>query len=427
MTKTESAQKTLQSLIIDAAEQLLECSGGAGARAAIPGTDKLILIGTPKFIAENVPSVESLIGTNGGDKLRGYLDRRAEVAEQADVLTPYASITGEKCYRAVEVDALVARLATPAPVTAAESPATRELQFPPIGVRATVDALIEKHLGPAPVTAAQAEPVATVIKKGAERQWMSERLGSLPDGMYSLYLAAPAATQAVRVPDIAAMVDRFLGWRLPQDFSPDCGISFDGRKDDEWNKNKQWPIGTNLLSADQARAMFEYVLAAAPAAPTAKEAGPGAHHLTPENIAATIRDLREIESGTPVVPVQDRDWRTWAGVLARVIEHLATPTTTATPAQAVPRTWTDKQREDARDALSAALGDAMDCKRTWSAWGVGTMSEGDFELLADNDERLDKLVGAVEAAILTDDFDRALADIDRADQRPAGDTQGEQQ
>lgn len=46
-----------------------------------------------------------------------------------------------------------------------------------------------------------AEPVATVIKKGALRKWMSERLGSLPDGTYSLYLApaAPAVAEgAVR-------------------------------------------------------------------------------------------------------------------------------------------------------------------------------------------------------------------------------------
>jgi hypothetical protein len=41
-------------------------------------------------------------------------------------------------------------------------------------------------------------PVATVVKSGASRQWMSERLGGLPDGMYSLYLssAAPIAQQA---------------------------------------------------------------------------------------------------------------------------------------------------------------------------------------------------------------------------------------
>lgn len=60
---------------------------------------------------------------------------------------------------------------------------------------------------------------------------------------------------------ITRMVDRFLAWKLPPGFCPDCGISFDGRKDDEWNKNKTWPVGTNLLTAEQARAMFEHCLA----------------------------------------------------------------------------------------------------------------------------------------------------------------------
>lgn len=36
-----------------------------------------------------------------------------------------------------------------------------------------------------------AQPVAIVIKTGADRQFMSERLGDLPDGTYSLYLATP--------------------------------------------------------------------------------------------------------------------------------------------------------------------------------------------------------------------------------------------
>ena len=41
------------------------------------------------------------------------------------------------------------------------------------------------------------DAVATVIKRGADRQWMSEALGTLPDGTYSLYLAPPAPVQAV--------------------------------------------------------------------------------------------------------------------------------------------------------------------------------------------------------------------------------------
>jgi hypothetical protein len=70
-----------------------------------------------------------------------------------------------------------------------------------------------------------------------------------------------AFTQPVAAPDIKQMVNRFLGWPLPKTFGPDCGITFDGRKDDEWNKNKSWPTGTNLLTAVEAKAMFEYVLA----------------------------------------------------------------------------------------------------------------------------------------------------------------------
>ncbi len=66
-------------------------------------------------------------------------------------------------------------------------------------------------------------------------------------------------------------VERFLGWRLPQDFAPDCGISFDGRKDDEWNKNKTWPTGTNLFTAEQAKQMLEYVLSAIPTAEPAEK------------------------------------------------------------------------------------------------------------------------------------------------------------
>lgn len=51
-----------------------------------------------------------------------------------------------------------------------------------------------------------------------------------------------------------AMVTRFLGWKLPDDFAPDCGISFTAPK------NTHWPSGTNLLHAQQARAMLEHIL-----------------------------------------------------------------------------------------------------------------------------------------------------------------------
>lgn len=53
------------------------------------------------------------------------------------------------------------------------------------------------------------------------------------------------------------MVSRFLSWPLPNDFTPDCGVTFT-----QINRPHMWPSGTNLLNANQARQMLEYVLAA---------------------------------------------------------------------------------------------------------------------------------------------------------------------
>lgn len=58
---------------------------------------------------------------------------------------------------------------------------------------------------------------------------------------------------------IDKMVDRFLGWKLPEDFGPDCYITFDREKAKQ--NPHCWPVGTNLLTADQARAMVKYMLA----------------------------------------------------------------------------------------------------------------------------------------------------------------------
>lgn len=57
------------------------------------------------------------------------------------------------------------------------------------------------------------------------------------------------------------MVNRFLGWKLPHDFGPDCYISFDREKASSPNS---WPIGTNLLHAGQAREMLEHVVGVEP-------------------------------------------------------------------------------------------------------------------------------------------------------------------
>ncbi len=86
-----------------------------------------------------------------------------------------------------------------------------------------------------------------------------------------------APQQAIPAIDVNKMVDRFLNWKLPSNFSPDAGISF--KRD--FNENtplpmKHEPLGTNLFHAGQAKEMFEYVLAGAhvelSAAPSAPEA-----------------------------------------------------------------------------------------------------------------------------------------------------------
>jgi hypothetical protein len=57
------------------------------------------------------------------------------------------------------------------------------------------------------------------------------------------------------------LVDRFLGWRLPENFSPDAGISFKPTFNDHLpTPTKHEPTGTNLFDATQADAMVRYMI-----------------------------------------------------------------------------------------------------------------------------------------------------------------------
>ncbi len=71
-----------------------------------------------------------------------------------------------------------------------------------------------------------------------------------------------------------ALAVKLMAWELPQDFSPDCFISFDRERA---TANGSWPVGTNLLTVAQAEQMFAYVLEGSP------------HAQAPELLA----DLRE--------------------------------------------------------------------------------------------------------------------------------------
>jgi len=60
---------------------------------------------------------------------------------------------------------------------------------------------------------------------------------------------------------IKRMVDRFLVWKLPEDFSPDGGISFKKTFNDHTeHPMKHEPTGTNLFDARQAEAMVRYMI-----------------------------------------------------------------------------------------------------------------------------------------------------------------------
>lgn len=86
-----------------------------------------------------------------------------------------------------------------------------------------------------------------------------------------------------------AMVSRFLSWRLPADFAPDCGISFKRESDydhPEFGRTKYEPTGTNLLHAGQARAMLEHVLGAKAPAAVASTLPEVITSMLPPNLAA---------------------------------------------------------------------------------------------------------------------------------------------
>ena len=59
---------------------------------------------------------------------------------------------------------------------------------------------------------------------------------------------------------IKSASDRLMGWKLPRDFAPDGGITFSLPAYEGFDLPMCWPIGTNLLTHEQAQKMFEYCL-----------------------------------------------------------------------------------------------------------------------------------------------------------------------
>ena len=72
---------------------------------------------------------------------------------------------------------------------------------------------------------------------------------------------------------IEHMVNRFLAWRLPEDFRPDGGVRFDADEPlrlDPRNRRHE-PYGTNLLNYEQAKAMALHMVAGLPLEATPHE------------------------------------------------------------------------------------------------------------------------------------------------------------
>lgn len=154
---------------------------------------------------------------------------------------------------------------------------------------------VELVLAATPPAAPAAQPIATISADRMNEianKVMGEVIASMQPNNFGLAetvgLITPQESAAqdevfyVISPCVQEMVDRFLGWKLPKDFSPDCGISFErtvrmyvgeGKTEiqERPHDNGWWPTGTNLLTADQAKVMFEYVLAQQPRGVTSRD------------------------------------------------------------------------------------------------------------------------------------------------------------
>jgi hypothetical protein len=71
----------------------------------------------------------------------------------------------------------------------------------------------------------------------------------------------------------------------------------------------------------------------------------------------------------------------------------------ATEQPVPPQTLNAELRETVCTAVESALGEAYDCTRVWSAWGIGTMSQDDFTPVASDAGRVAEIVDAALTAI----------------------------
>lgn len=101
------------------------------------------------------------------------------------------------------------------------------------------------------------------LKFYADRlNYFPERLGDaspilIDEGRKAL--AALQPTPAIAGDVVEEMVNRFLSWKLPEDFNPDGGIKYN-RTRFHVSPNMERPFGTNLFTATQAEAMVRHMI-----------------------------------------------------------------------------------------------------------------------------------------------------------------------
>lgn len=85
--------------------------------------------------------------------------------------------------------------------------------------------------------------------------------GTIEDARKLDEARAAHSEQSEPEPQVEHMVQRFLTWRLPEDFNPDNGISFKPTFNDHFPEPMKCnPVGTNLFDYTQTKAMVRHML-----------------------------------------------------------------------------------------------------------------------------------------------------------------------
>jgi hypothetical protein len=127
--------------------------------------------------------------------------------------------------------------------------------------------LIATHL-PRKMTAKEAYDQRVSFIYGQLPEESTTTIEQIKEHLAEQGMVDPASLSAARPtePRMAEMVDRFLAWKLPEDFHPDAGISFSPHFNVEYNAKhgkppqRHEPIGTNLFTATQTMEMLRHVL-----------------------------------------------------------------------------------------------------------------------------------------------------------------------